>query len=258
MILDMLAEAARQRVQRNEARLPLARLKKNALETPVPAGFRFEQALSRPGTNFICEVKKASPSRGLIVSEFPYLQIALDYEQAGAAAISVLTEPVYFRGRDEYLAEISQAVRIPVLRKDFIISEYQLFEAKLLGASAVLLISALLDAVIVRDYIDICDGLGVSALVETHDEGEIEDALSAGARVIGVNNRNLKDFSVDLGNSLRLRRLVPKEIIFVAESGISTADQVRTLRRHGVDGILIGEALMLAPDKNVMLQELRG
>ena len=204
MILDILAEAARERVRRSEAQLPLAQLKKNALEAPVQPGFPFEQALGGPGINFICEVKKASPSRGVIAPDFPYLQIARDYQAAGAAAISVLTEPQYFWGRDEYLNEISQTVHIPVLRKDFTVSAYQLYEAKLLGASAVLLICALLDASIMRDYISICDELGISALVEAHDEREIESALSAGARVIGVNNRN-SGFFGGSRNSIRLR-----------------------------------------------------
>lgn len=258
MILDILAEAARERVRRSEAQLPLGQLKRHALEAPAQPGFPFEQALSRPGINFICEVKKASPSRGIIVADFPYPEIARDYELAGAAAISVLTEPEYFLGRDEYLSEISQIVHIPVLRKDFTVSPYQLYQAKLLGASAVLLIRTLLDATILRDYINICDELGISALVETHDEREIESALNAGARVIGVNNRNLKDFTVDLGNSIRLRQLVPEEILFVAESGINTSAQVQRLHQHGVNGILIGEALMLALDKKAMIEELRG
>lgn len=258
MILDILAEAARKRVKRSEAQLPLAQLKRYALAAPAQPGFPFERALSRPGINFICEVKKASPSRGVIAPDFPYLEIAGDYERAGAAAISVLTEPEYFLGRDEYLSEISQAVHIPVLRKDFTVSAYQLYHAKLLGASAVLLICALLDTTILHDYIKICDELGISALVEAHDEREIESALNAGARVIGVNNRNLKDFTVDLGNSIRLRQLVPEEILFVAESGINTAAQVQKLHQQGVNGILIGEALMLAADKKAMLEELRG
>ena len=258
MILDILAAAARERVRRSEARLPLAQLKRNALEAHAQPGFPFEQALSRPGINFICEVKKASPSRGIIVANFPYLEIARDYELAGAAAISVLTEPEYFLGRDEYLSEISQTVQIPVLRKDFTVSAYQLYQAKLLGASAVLLICTLLDATILREYINICDELGISALVEAHDEREIESALNAGARVIGVNNRNLKDFTVDLSNSIRLRQLVPEETLFVAESGINTAAQVQRLHQHGVNGILIGEALMLSPVKEAMIEELRG
>ncbi|NLN86660.1 MAG: indole-3-glycerol phosphate synthase TrpC [Syntrophomonadaceae bacterium] len=258
MILDILAEAARVRVRRSEAQLPLAQLKRHALEAPAQAGFPFERALSRPGINFICEIKKASPSRGIIAPDFPFLDIARDYELAGAAAISVLTEPEYFLGRDEYLGEISQTVLVPVLRKDFTVSAYQLYQAKLLGASAVLLICALLDTTILRDYINACDELGISALVEAHDEREIESALNAGARVIGVNNRNLRDFTVDLGNCIRLRQLVPEEILFVAESGINTAAQVQRLRQQGVNGILIGEALMLSPDKKAMIKELRG
>ncbi len=221
-------------------------------------GFPFERALSGDGMAFICECKKASPSKGLIAAEFPYVQIAREYESAGASAVSVLTEPKWFLGRDEYLREIAEAVKIPCLRKDFTVDEYMLYEAKTLGASAVLLICALLDTETLRRYIAVCDALGLSALVEAHDEAEIGSAVSAGARVIGVNNRNLKDFTVNLNNSCCLHALAPKETLFVAESGIRTADDVQTLQDCGVNAVLIGETLMRAPDKAAMLAKLRG
>lgn len=220
--------------------------------------FAFEKALRKDGISFICECKKASPSKGLIAPEFPYLQIAEEYEAAGADGISVLTEPKWFLGSDKYLKEIVDVVSIPCLRKDFTVDEYMIYEAKALGASAVLLICSILGKSEIREYIQICDDLGLSALVETHDEREVQMALDAGARVIGVNNRNLKDFSVNTDNSRRLRELIPSEVLFVSESGVQTAEDVAALRAIGADAVLIGETLMRAADKKAKLAELRG
>jgi len=256
-ILDRLAEHARERVAAYKAAVPLAAVKAAALALPG-GDLAFEQALRAPGLSFICECKKASPSKGLIAPDFPYVDIAREYETAGADAVSVLTEPRWFLGRDEYLAEIAAAVRVPCLRKDFVVDEYMIYQAKTLGAAAVLLICALHDEPRLRDHIAVCDELGISALVEAHDEAEIDMALRAGARVIGVNNRNLKDFSVDTGNSGRLRALVPNNVLFVAESGIRTAADVSALREAGVDAVLVGEALMRAADKRAALAALRG
>lgn len=203
-------------------------------------------------------MQKASPSKGLIAPEFPYLQIAEEYEAAGADCISVLTEPKWFLGSNEYLKEIADAVSIPCLRKDFTVDEYMIYEAKVLGASAVLLICSILGKSEIREYLQICDELGLSALVETHDEREVQMALDAGARVIGVNNRNLKDFSVNTDNSRRLRELIPSEVLFVSESGVQTAEDVAALRKIGADAVLIGETLMRAADKKAKLAELRG
>ena len=258
MILDTLAASARTRVERNKAQIPLEQIKKAASRIGPETDFPFEKALLRQDINFICEVKKASPSKGLIAHDFPYLQIAKEYEQAGAAAISVLTEPDYFLGSDEFLFQIQKEVSIPVLRKDFTVDAYQIYEAKTIGASAVLLICALLDTRTIRDYISVCDELGLSALVEAHNEQEIESALAARARIIGVNNRNLKDFTVDIRNSTALRKLIPENILFVAESGIQTATDIAVLRQAKVNGVLIGEALMRSPNKGKMLEELRG
>ena len=219
--------------------------------------FSFEKVISSPGISFICEVKRASPSKGMIAPDFPYREIAMEYEEAGADAISVLTEPDYFLGKGEYLTEISRSVSLPLLRKDFTVDPYQIFEAKVLGASALLLICALLDTETLKEYMKICDSLGLSALVEAHDEAEIHSALTAGARLIGVNNRNLKTFEVDFENSIRLRSLVPAGTAFIAESGIRTADDVKRLYQAGVNGVLIGESLMRSPDKKVILQEMR-
>lgn len=259
-ILDTIAEYARERVRRAKEGMPFEEVKRQAL-TLANGGsldFPFEKALAREGISFICECKKASPSKGLIAENFPYLDIAKEYEAAGASCISVLTEPKWFLGRDEYLKEIAEAVSIPCIRKDFTVDEYMIYEAKLLGASAVLLICSLLSTDDLKRYIGICDSLGLSALVEAHDEAEISSAVAAGARIIGVNNRNLKNFTVDINNSGRLRALVPENVLFVAESGIQCRADVAALEKACVDAVLIGETLMRAGDKKAMLDELKG
>ena len=256
-ILDQLAGHARERVAQAKQNCPEDVLENWARSLPK-ADFLFEKALRKPGMSFICECKKASPSKGVIAEEFPYLQIAKAYEEAGADAISVLTEPKWFLGSDRYLREIADLVSLPCLRKDFTVDPYMIYEAKLLGASAVLLICSILKEEQLSEYIGICESLGLCALVEAHDEAEIKAALAAGARVIGVNNRNLKDFSVDTENSRRLRELVPEDVLFVSESGVQTPEDVAKLRESGVDAVLIGEALMRASDKRAMLESLRG
>lgn len=256
-ILDRLAEYARERTEQAKMKIPLEEIKRQALSLPK-GSFAFENALNKTGISFICECKKASPSKGLIVPDFPYLQIAKEYEAAGADCISVLTEPKWFLGSDEYLKEIACAVSIPCLRKDFTVDEYMLYEAKVLGASAVLLIASILSENQIKEYIGICDELGLSALVEAHDKAEVSSSIKAGARIIGVNNRNLKDFSIDTDNSRRLRELIPRDVLFVSESGVSTADDVAKLREIGADAVLIGETLMRAPNKKAKLDELRG
>lgn len=236
-ILNEIAEKTKERIE----------AEKKAFDYP------FEKALKTNDIAFICELKKASPSKGIICEDFDYIQIAKDYEAAGAAAVSVLTEPFYFQGHDKYLREIAQAVSIPLLRKDFTVDEYMIYETKVLGASAVLLICAILDDETLKRYIEIAHSIGLSALVETHDEREVETALKAGARIIGVNNRNLKTFEVDITLSERLKKLVPNDIIFVAESGIKTREDVAKMREIGADAVLVGEALM----KGASLQSLR-
>lgn len=256
-ILDQLADYARERTKRAKKKMPFEEIKRQTLSLPKGT-FAFENALKKEGMSFICECKKASPSKGLIASDFPYLQIAEEYEAAGADSISVLTEPKWFLGSDRYLEEIVAHVSIPCLRKDFTVDEYMIYEARALGASAVLLICAILNEDKIREYISICDELGLSALVEAHEEKEVEMALNAGARIIGVNNRNLKDFSVDTDNSRRLRDCIPREVLFVSESGVSDAGDVEKLRQIGADAVLIGEMLMRAEDKKAKLAQLRG
>lgn len=256
-ILDELAVSAQKRVESAKERISLDEIKAKAEALPK-GNFDFEKAIKKSDIAFICECKKASPSKGMIAPDFPYLNIAKEYEAAGANCISVLTEPSRFLGSDDYLKEIAEAVSIPCLRKDFTVDEYMIYEAKLLGAKAVLLICSILSEKQIKDYIEICDGLGISALVEAHNEPEVKAAVSAGARIIGVNNRNLKDFTVDTENSKRMRELVPKEIIFVSESGVKSAEDVALLRGIGADAVLIGETLMRAENKKERLSELRG
>lgn len=256
-ILEQLADYARERTEQAKKKISSEEIRRQALSMPK-GDFAFEKALKKLGISFICECKKASPSKGVIASSFPYLQIAKDYEAAGADCISVLTEPKWFLGSDEYLKEITTTVSIPCLRKDFTVDEYMIHEAKALGASAVLLICSILSEKQIKEYIEISDVLGLSALVEAHDESEVQKALRAGARIIGVNNRNLKDFSVDTDNSRRLRELIPQNVLFVSESGVKNADDVEKLREIGADAVLVGETLMRASDKKAKLHELRG
>ena len=257
-ILQEIAASTKERVEARKKALPLQELIEKLRPGGAADGFLFEKALRSDDIAFICEIKRASPSKGIISDEFPHLEIARDYASAGAAAISVLTEPHYFKGDDRYLREIADTVSIPLLRKDFTVDSYMVYEAKVLGASAVLLVCALLDQVTLAEYIGIAHSLGLSALVETHDENEIKMALDAGARIIGVNNRNLKTFEVDTGISIRLRKMIPDNLLFVSESGISTAEDVAILRRIGVDAVLVGETLMRSTDKKAALAELRG
>lgn len=256
-ILDELSAYARTRVATAREQEPLAALRARAEATANPK-FAFEEALKAPDISFICECKKASPSKGLIAPDFPYLTIAKDYEKAGASCISVLTEPKWFLGSNAYLEEIAKEVSIPCIRKDFTVDEYMLYEARALGASAVLLICSCLEDAELLAFRQLADELGLTSLVEAHDEGEVERALKAGARVVGVNNRNLKDFSVDTGNSRRLRALIPKDVLYVSESGVKTAEDIALLRDIGADAVLIGETLMRAPDKTAKLAELKG
>ena len=257
-ILDTLADHARARTERNKGRVSFDEMKMLALSMNADTGYPFEKALGAPGISFICEVKKASPSKGVIAAEFPYLSVAREYEAAGAAAISCLTEPDFFLGSDEYLREIAAAVKIPVLRKDFTVDPYMIYEAKVLGASAVLLICAILSDSELLEYGKIARALGLSALVEAHDEREVERALRVEHGIVGVNNRDLKTFTVDCGNSVRLRKMVPDDRLFVSESGIRTAEDIAVLRQNGTDAVLIGETLMRSPDKAAALRELRG
>lgn len=258
MILDEIAEKNRARIAELERKIPLSEIRRTAEDMPNNGDFPFKKALVNDDIAFICEVKKASPSKGIIAEDFPYLQIAREYENAGAAAISCLTEPFWFKGSDDYLHEITQNVKIPALRKDFTISPYMIYEAKALGAAAVLLICAILDEGELREYLALAHSLGLSALVEAHNESEIETAVKIGAEIIGVNNRDLRTFSVDTGNSAHLRELVPRDRIFVSESGIQSAEDVQKLREMGANAVLIGETLMRAPDKKAKLNELRG
>ena len=258
MILDKIIDATKIRVaQEKQVESPEA-VKTAALALPSDTGFPFEAALRQQDFNFICEVKKASPSKGIIAEHFPYLDIAKEYEVAGAAAISVLTEPDFFKGDKKYLQEIASTVKIPVLRKDFIIDEYQIYQAKVWGASAILLICACLDVPTLTKFRELADSLGLSSLVEAHDEHEVQMAIDCGARIIGVNNRNLKDFTVDVQNSVRLRNLVQDDVIFVSESGLETPEDIQVLRDNNIGVALMGETFMRSPNKVEKLAYLYG
>ena len=257
-ILKEIAEKTRERITLEQRAKSIDELKKEALALNKDTGFPFERAVRREGISFICEVKKASPSKGVIAKDFPYVQIAKEYELGGAAAISVLTEPYYFMGSDDYLREIRKNVSIPIIRKDFTIDEYMIYQAKVMGADAVLLICAILDDSELKAYFELSDSLGLTTLVEAHDESEVERSIKSGARIIGVNNRDLKTFTVDINNSIRLRPLVPLDKMFVSESGISSVDDIVRLSENKVDAVLIGETMMRAGESRVYaLRELK-
>lgn len=256
-ILDKIVDKTKKRVEKLKSQTNTAILKEQAINTKT-CDFSFEKALRKNDISFICEVKKASPSKGIIAEDFPYLEIAKEYERAGADAVSVLTEPDFFLGSTKYLKEIAQNINIPVIRKDFIIDEIQIYEAKQIGASAILLICSILDEFTLKHFIETADTLGLSCLVEAHDENEIKKAINAKARIIGVNNRNLKDFTVDIKNSINLRKLVPDNILFVSESGIQTSSQIQELRQNNVNAVLIGETFMKSANKKQELLKLKG
>ncbi|MEG0443938.1 MAG: indole-3-glycerol phosphate synthase TrpC [Carnobacterium sp.] len=258
MILDKISAATKHRVARAKEKLALEDLKKQAFALPIEQDFPFETALAASNMSFICEVKKASPSKGVIAVDFPYQTIAQSYEAAGAAALSVLTEPDFFQGENKFLSKIKQTTSIPILRKDFIVDEYQIYESKVIGADAILLIAALLETEELKRYQELAHTLGMSALVEVHSQSELKKALSINPRIIGVNNRNLKTFEVDIQNAVLLRNQVPQNILFIAESGIKTRADISLLEESTVNGVLIGETLMQATDKQAKLAELRG
>jgi indole-3-glycerol phosphate synthase len=258
MILDDIVAKQKIRIEHEKKEKNIKILKQEVLSLPLSEKFFFEESLKSKDFAFICEIKKASPSKGIIVEDFPYIDIAQEYEKAGATAISVLTEPNFFKGNDIFLKDVADTVNIPVLRKDFIIDEYQIYQAKLIGADAVLLICAILDETTLNKFLNLAKSLKLSCLVETHNEDEIKKALNSGANIIGINNRDLKIFTVDINTSLILRKLIPENKILISESGIKTAQDIKILKNAGFNGALIGESMMLSKDKKQFLSELRG
>lgn len=256
-MLDKIVAKTKERLIEAKSNKSLEELKDEVSKLDINQEFQFKEALKDSEIAIIAEVKRASPSKGLIAEDFDYIEIAKEYEQAGASAISVLTEPYFFKGSNDYLREIAENVKIPILRKDFTIDEYMIYEAKSLGASAILLIVSILDDVQLKQYLDLAHELGLSAIVETHDADEIKTAMGAGAGIIGVNNRNLADFTVNIENSIKLRRLVGDDMVFISESGIKTAEDVGRLKENNVDAVLIGETLMKSDDKKSMILELK-
>ena len=257
LMLEKIVAKTEERLIELKNNKPLDELKEEVSKLEINDEFPFKQALKDPEIAIIAEVKRASPSKGLIAEDFDYIEIAKEYEQAGASAISVLTEPYFFQGSNDFLKEISENVNIPLLRKDFTIDEYMIWEAKSLGASAILLIVSILDDDQLKEYLDLANELGLSAIVETHDADEIRTAVDAGAQIIGVNNRNLADFTVDINNSINLHSLVSEDITFISESGIKTKEDVTRLKENNVDAVLIGETLMRSDDKKSMISELK-
>ncbi len=257
IMLDEIVAKTKERLEESKKEKSLEELKKEVRQLEITQDFPFKKALSGDEISIIAEVKRASPSKGMIAEDFDYLAIAKEYELAGASAISVLTEPYFFKGSNDYLREIAENVSIPVLRKDFVIDEYMIWEAKLLGASCVLLIVSILSIVELKKFLDLAHDLGLSAIVETHDGDEIRTAMNVGAEIIGVNNRNLNDFTVDIENSISLRRCVSGDVIFISESGIKTPEDIRKLKENDVDAVLIGETLMKSDDKKAMISELK-
>lgn len=258
MILEDIVESTKERVEKNKKRHSIYKLKEKAFQMPIDQSFPFKKALEKEGMSFILEVKRHSPSKGQIVSKFDFKEIAKEYEMIGADAISVVTEPEYFKGDDDFLSEIKKIVKIPVLRKDFVVDEYMVYEAKLLGADAVLLITGILDEITLMRCLNLAHNLGMSALVEAHSSMQIKKALRVGAKIIGVNNRDLRDFSVDLNNTIELRDMVSEDVIFVSESGIKTRNDIELLEKHHVNGVLIGETLMKSHNKRHTLEVLKG
>ena len=257
MILDKIVDKTKERIEERKKEYPLELLKKDVNNLKMDKTFPFEKALKTKELSFICEVKKASPSKGLICKDFNPVEIAKEYEKIGASAVSVLTEPYFFQGDNSYLSNIADNIQLPILRKDFVIDEYMIYEAKILKASAVLLIASILTQSQLKEYISLATSLGLSALVEAHDKSEIDKSLNAGAKIIGVNNRNLKNFTVDLNNSIELRKYVPNDILFISESGIKNNQDIINLRNNNVNGVLIGETLMKSDNKKNTLEELK-
>lgn len=257
-ILEKIADDTRERIAAEKKKISLDEIKEKAKLSRRGNGKNFLSALKKNSLSFICEVKKASPSKGIIAENFPYVEIAHEYEAAGADCISCLTEPKYFFGSDEIFKEICAEISLPMLRKDFTVDEYQIYQAKIIGADAILLICSILETAALEKFLNLCNELNLDALVETHDATEIQSAISAGAKIIGVNNRNLKNFTVDFSNAAKLRELIPPEKIYVAESGVKTPDDIVTLKKIGADAVLIGEVLMRADDKKSKLAELKG
>ena len=258
MILDDIIAKQKERIKKEKDIKSFDVLKQEAENLPISKNFFFEESLKSKDFAFICEIKKASPSKGIIVDDFPYTDIAQEYEKAGAAAISVLTEPHFFKGNDKFLNDVAEIVNIPVLRKDFIIDEYQIYQAKSIGADAILLICAILDEETLKTFFNTATKLKLSCLVETHNEDEIKKALNSGAKIIGINNRDLKNFKVDINTSLKLKKYIPKDKIIISESGIKTAEDIKILKQSGFKGALIGESMMLSKNKQQFLSNLNG
>lgn len=256
MILDEIVEHKRTEVEEQKQRVSLIDLTDRIKERRKPRDFR--QALRRPGISLIAEVKRASPTRGVMLEEMDPAELAGVYMQGGARAISVLTDNRYFKGTLADLTAVHQAVSVPVLRKEFIVDEYQIYEARAAEADAILLIVRILSDQQIKDYLKLSQTLGMATLVETHTAGDIERAMDCGAHIIGINNRDLSTFAVDINVTLELKKYVSGGYVLVSESGIFTREHVRRLEDGGIDAILVGEALVTSRDIDAKLRELLG
>ena len=257
MILDDLVTATKKRMAAEKRIYSLEELKQQSQKAPMKNPQLIVDKLLEPKLTFIAEIKKASPSKGVIVQDFPYLEIAQEYQANKIDMISVLTEPDYFQGNLKYLQQITQEVDLPVLRKDFTIDSYMIYQAKIAQASLILLIVAILSDGQLKDYLKLAKELGLAAIVEVHDETELKRALRAKSKIIGINNRNLKDFSVNFNNSLKLKKLIPADIPVIAESGIKTKTDIKLLKKAGINGVLIGETFMKAKNKAEIINDFK-
>ena len=252
-ILDKITEKTKTRTEK----LNINDLKEKVQNLPRK-DFIFKNALSGDKIKIISEIKKASPSKGLICQDFDPIKIAKEYNEAKTDCISILTEPYFFLGNNAYIKDVKKVTDIPILRKDFIIDEKQIYESKIIGADCILLICAILDEKKLKEFLNLAHKLCLSALVEAHNEDEIKTALNCNAEIIGVNNRNLKTFEVDFNNTFKLRKLVPDDIIFVCESGIKTREDIIKLEENNVNAVLIGETFMKSKNKIEEIKKLRG
>ncbi|MDW7650799.1 MAG: indole-3-glycerol phosphate synthase TrpC [Bacillota bacterium] len=255
-MLLQIAAKKKQRVIAAKCRLPLEQLKESLTAAGSPGKFR--AALTAPGISVIAEIKRASPSKGDFGLRVPITELAGQYEAGGASAISVLTEEDFFLGSQEDLTAVRQTVTLPVLRKDFVIDAYQLYETRALNADAVLLIAGFLPEKQLAGYLEICEELGLAALVETHNQEEIKLALRAGANILGINNRDLRTFRTDINRTVRLAGLIPDDVVLVSESGIHTAEDIKMLTLAGADAVLVGESLVKSADAAAKIREFSG
>lgn len=259
MIIDDIVASTFERVAENKKRNSIDKLARLAFEKPINKDYPFEKALrNKANLAYIMEIKRCVPTKGEITRNFDYKSIAKEYEDIGATAISVMTEPDYFKGDDDFLAEIARIVKIPVLRDDFIVDEYMVYESKLLGADAITLICSVLDEITLMRCLNLAENLGMSAVVEAHSSMQVKKALRVGAKIIAVNNCDLRNFEIDMNNSLELQKMIPEDVIFISRSGVKTYQDICKLEENNVNAVMVGEVLMRSHDKRKTFEILQG